>query len=449
MVRRIRSAKRLGTRHDLNYFKGWSAARKWRLGLSIGFPVLLVAWFLTGIGRGDSSAFTPGPMSHSHAFIGKKCESCHAVKINGLEVVRFRKKVTDEACLECHQAPAHKTTQAFTPACSSCHTEHTGSQSLRQVAAGNCTQCHASGVPHFQPVAAFPEGHPEFRPLQDGVGDPGSIALNHAVHLRPIHGPKGMVKLECNDCHRTAADAAAPWRFASSSGSTSAAKDLPTGLMLPVTYERTCAGCHQLQFDSRISAPVPHKDPGVVRDFVRAAYREYIVANPKELRNTGTALRLIPATEGEAAPRSAEEFVKIQNRNAEQLLWRKTCKECHQIDFSQAATHDGLPRVLPSQVTVRWLAHASFTHTPHASLSCVSCHVKTTTSIETADVLVPPIQTCAACHKDSLQREGRADNGCYECHQYHDWSQRKPFVGKKAITELIRSMDVEKLGADR
>ena len=448
MVRRIRSAKRLGTRHDLNYFKGWSSARKWRLALSVGFPVLMIAWFLTGMGRGDSSAFTPGPMSHSHAFIGKKCESCHAVKIKGLQVVRFRKKVTDEACLECHQAPAHKTTQAFTPGCSSCHTEHTGSQSLRQVADGNCAQCHASGVPHFQPVASFPSRHPEFRPLEDDARDPGTIALNHAVHLKPIRGPNGVVQLQCNDCHRTAADAAEPWRFASTSALTSAPKDLPLGLMLPVTYERTCSACHQLQFDSRISAQVPHKDPGVVRDFVRAAYREYIAANPKQLRSTANNMRLIPAGETEAVPRSTEEFVATQSRNAEQLLWRKTCKECHQTDFSQAGTHDGLPRVVPSKITVKWLTHASFKHTPHASLSCISCHVKAPTSIETAEVLIPSIRTCAACHKDSLQREGRADNGCYECHQYHDWNQRKPFVGTKAIAELIRSMDAAKPGAD-
>jgi len=270
MVRRIRSAKRLGTRHDLNYFKGWSAGRKWRLGLSIAFPVLLVAWFLTGIGRGDSSAFTPGPMSHSHAFIGTKCESCHAVKIKGLELVRFRKKVTDEACLECHQAPAHKTNQAFTPPCSSCHTEHTGSQNLRQVASGSCTQCHASGVPDFQPVASFPSRHPEFRPLQDDARDPGTIALNHQIHMKPIQGPAGVVQLECKDCHRTAADASEPWRFPSSAASSFTPKDMPSGLMLPLTYEQTCAACHQLLFDSRISAAAPHKDPGVVRDlFVR------------------------------------------------------------------------------------------------------------------------------------------------------------------------------------
>jgi hypothetical protein len=441
MVRRIRSAKRLGTRHDLNYFKRWSRGRKWRVGISIALPVLLIGWFLTGLGRGDSSAFTPGPMSHSHAFIGTKCESCHAVKIKGLEVVRFRKKVTDDACLECHQAPAHKTTQAFTPGCSSCHTEHTGSQNLRQVAAGNCTQCHASGVPHFQAVAAFPKAHPEFRPLQDGAHDPGTVALNHTVHLRPIQGPKGMVQLQCDDCHRPARDASERWRFASSTASPLIPKELPSGLMLPVTYERSCAGCHQLQFDSRITKPAPHKEPAVVRDFVRTAYHEYIAANPKELIGGRNTLRLVPASEAAAAPHTADEFVKMQSHDAEQLLWRKTCKECHRMDSSQAAAPEGLPRVLPSQITTKWLVHASFNHAPHESLSCISCHVKAPTSVETSEVLIPSIQTCAACHKDSLQREGRADNGCYECHQYHDWAQRKPFVGTKAITEVLRTMD--------
>ena len=70
MVRRTRTAKRLGTRHDLNYFKRWSASRKWRLWLSVGLPLLLVVWLLAGIPGGDASSLSPGPMSHQHAFIG-------------------------------------------------------------------------------------------------------------------------------------------------------------------------------------------------------------------------------------------------------------------------------------------------------------------------------------------------------------------------------------------
>jgi hypothetical protein len=436
MVRRTRSAKRLGTRHDLNYFKHWTPARKWRLAVSVGLPVVLVAWFLTGLGRGDSSGFTPGPMSHSHAFIGKKCESCHAFKVEGIAVMKFRKKVTDQACLECHQAPAHKSDQAFTPGCSSCHTEHTESPNLRHVASGNCTQCHAAGVAHFQSVTGFPSQHPEFRPLQDSVRDPGTVALNHTVHLKPIQGPAGMVQLECADCHRTPRDASAGWRFASTSTSPAISKDLPSGLMVPVNYERNCAGCHQLQFDRRLSVSVPHQEPAAVRKFILGTYREFIAANPKELRGGAEPMRLIPKAEAVSSLRTPDQFVAVQSRDAEQLLWRKTCRECHQMDFSQAEQRQGLPRVLPAQITSRWLVHASFDHAPHAALSCVSCHVKTQTSVETREVLIPSIRACAECHKDSLQREGRADNGCFECHQYHDWSQRKPFVGKKGISQL-------------
>jgi len=436
MVRRTRSAKRLGTRHDLNYFKHWTAARRWRLALSVGVPVVLAAWFLIGIGRGDSSAFTPGPMSHSHAFIGTKCESCHAFKVKGIEVVKFRRKVTDEACLECHQAPDHKSNQAFTPGCSSCHTEHTASQDLRHVASGNCTQCHSAGVPHFEAVTGFPLQHPEFRPLQDSARDPGTVALNHTVHLKPIQGPTGMVQLECADCHRLPRDASAGWRFASISTPPAISRDFPSSLMVPVNYERNCAACHQLQFDSRLSASVPHQDPAAVRKFILAAYREYIAANPKELRIGGEVMRLIPAAEAAPAPRTPDQFVAARSRDAEQLLWRKTCKQCHQIDFSQAGQHEGLPRVLPPQITAKWLIHARFDHEPHAALRCVSCHVKTPNSVETSEVLIPSMQTCAECHRDSLQREGRAESRCFECHQYHDWSQRKPFVGKKQIIQL-------------
>jgi hypothetical protein len=428
----------LGTRHDLNYFKHWTAARKWRLALGVGLPVVLVVWFLAGLGRGDSSGFTPGPISHSHAFIGKKCESCHAVKIEGVQVMKFRKKVTDQACLECHEAPDHKSNQAFTPGCSSCHTEHTGSQNLRHAAVGNCTQCHAAGVASFRPVSGFPEKHPEFAPLREPARDPGTVAFNHSVHLKPVQGPSGKVQLECADCHRLPLDASAGWRFASASTPPSISKDFPSGLMLPVNYERNCAACHQLQFDSKLSASVPHQEPAVVRKFILAAYREYIAANPKELRGGEDPMRLIPAAEAAPATRTPDQFVAARSRDAEQLLWRKTCKECHQMDFSQAGQHEGLPRVLPSQITTRWLVHALFDHAPHASLSCISCHSKTQASVETREVLVPSIQTCAACHKDSLQRDGRAENGCFECHQYHDWSQRKPFVGKKLISQLAR-----------
>src|SRR5205814_3530514 len=106
------------------------------------------------------------------------------------------------------------------------------------------------------------------------------------------------------------------------------------------------------------------------RKFIKANYQEYIAANPNELRSNANVMRLIPAASAEPSPRTPDQFVATQSRDAEQLLWRKTCKECHQMDFSQASQHEGLPRVLPAQITTRWLVHASFNHAPHAALSC-------------------------------------------------------------------------------
>ena len=50
--------------------------------------------------------------------------------------------------------------------------------------------------------------------VREGSHDPGTIKLNHALHMRPIrskpNGPE--VQLECGDCHRTAAVKAA-WPY--------------------------------------------------------------------------------------------------------------------------------------------------------------------------------------------------------------------------------------------
>lgn len=438
MVRRTRTAKRLGMRHDLNYFKRWSASRRWRLWLSVGLPLVLVAWLLAGVPGGDSSALSPGPMSHQHAFIGKKCETCHVWKVAGVRVASFRKVVTDEACLECHQAPAHKTNQPFTPACGSCHAEHTGSPDLKHVAAGNCVQCHQNGMGQFLPVSAFPTQHPEFTMLRDGRRDPGTVAFNHELHLKSIQGPDGRVQLECSDCHRTAKDAGAKWEFASSQGADASAKPhVNAGLMVPLTYERNCEACHRLQFDPRMQDAVPHKEPDVIHTFLVERYKNYLTANPAAWRTREPVARLIPASESSASSSAStpEQWVNGQVHIAEQLLWRKTCKECHQMDYG-SASGEALPKILAAKLTTVWMPHARFQHDAHAALSCTSCHTKTPTSKDTADVLVPSIKTCAQCHNASFQSENHAETGCFECHQYHDWSKRTLFKGTKSIDQL-------------
>ena len=98
--------------------------------------------------------------------------------------------------------------QTFTPACSSCHVEHRGAVRLAATADSGCTQCHADlkskdGVIRFdRSISGFDRHHPEFAAVRSGR-DPGTMNLNHFVHLQPtLRGPQGAVQMKCDDCHR-------------------------------------------------------------------------------------------------------------------------------------------------------------------------------------------------------------------------------------------------------
>jgi hypothetical protein len=81
-----------------------------------------------------------------------------------------------------------------------------------------------------------------------------------------------------------------------------------------------------------------------------------------------------------------------------------------------------LPKIAPSNISKVWLTNAVFSHYPHQSLSCESCHRAALTSQETSDVLLPGIASCQGCHKSSGASNG-AENGCFLCHQYHNWKE--------------------------
>jgi hypothetical protein len=106
-------------------------------------------------------------------------------------------------------------------------------------------------------------------------------------------------------------------------------------------------------------------------------------------------------------------WVAERTVDAETLLWRKTCKQCHVL-------LEG-PKIAAAVVRTQWLPHAKFDHDAHRGFSCVSCHAKALTSTETSDVLVPGIETCKTCHAPGPEH---AESRCFECHTYHDWAKR-------------------------
>ena len=81
-----------------------------------------------------------------------------------------------------------------------------------------------------------------------------------------------------------------------------------------------------------------------------------------------------------------------------------------------------------------WFNHAVFDHSAHAAVRCDSCHSLALTSTKTSDVLIPGIESCRSCHSGT--GNASAESGCFLCHQYHDWQQRKPFKPVYTIPQI-------------
>ena len=447
---RTRTTKKLAQRIDLDYFKRPSALRRWQFWLSVGAPALALIWLVWHAVRGDRRVYSAGALSPAHAVLTKQCAACH-LSYSGF----FVEKVSDRNCLACHDGPVHHSAQTFTPSCASCHAEHRGAVRLAATNDANCTQCHADLTTRGEPahfalnITSFESDHPEFAVLREGRSDPGTIQLNHYRHLQPgLLGPNGVrVQMVCTDCHRSAADSGPPWPYGdakSQTGTTANKSDAnensgrpassPTtrAHMAPATYAQTCAGCHSLQFDKRVPEAVPHDKPEIVHPFVAAKLQAYIVAHPEELRVPRDPGRDLPEKPVAADYRvlAPAQWVAERTAEDEQLLWRKTCKECHTLNFDGAAA---LPKIAPSNITSRYMPRANFDHSQHGLVDCVACHAAAINSQQSSDVLLPRIATCRACHHSGSEA---AESRCFECHAYHDPAKRKPTHSSFSLANL-------------
>ena len=440
---RTRTTKKLAQRIDLNYFKRPTGLKRAKFWLSVGLPAIALVWIgWHGFSR-DSRVYSSGRMSEAHAVFEADCAACH-VQTAGM----FSAKASDAACLACHDGPVHHAEQTNALSCATCHTEHRGRGNLVAAKNESCAECHGdlktSGVAHYAAhIESLEDGHPEFRALRENLHDPGTIRVNHAIHMKPIrrrpNGPN--VQMECGDCHQP--EAVSPdWKYADAnyiSGNADysgpdQALTPKTGtlsrpwhesgreLMAPVKFATACAGCHSLAFDKRFSEGVPHDKPEVVHAFLVKKFSEYIAAHPGELREARDPGRDLSGRPVQAAVRvyAPNEWIGARIKDAEELLWRKTCKQCHALTVG--AEPNNLPAVEPARTTVKWMPHARFDHDAHRGFACASCHEKALGSTETSDVLLPGIATCKACHAPGPEH---AESRCFECHTYHDWSKRK------------------------
>jgi len=139
----------------------------------------------------------------------------------------------------------------------------------------------------------------------------------------------------------------------------------------------------------------------------------------------------------EAPARTPQEWVARRASFDERILWNKTCAECHAfadataVQAADRATQVGLPDYAKTNITKQWMRRAVFDHTPHAMVTCESCHAARG-STKTSDVLLPNASTCATCHAPSKGAEHR----CFECHRYHDWTKTHPVPPAYTLTEF-------------
>ncbi len=460
---RIRTAKALARRIDLQYFKRLAPLRRWRLMLSIAVPLIAGVWLLGERATGNQNVYTSGPLSLAHSSFATQCNVCHVRKAD------YRAHVPDAQCVSCHDAPVHSAQQTFTPACSSCHVEHQGRVRLAATGDSGCTQCHADlhttdGKRDVElHVAGFDSRHPQFAALRAGYKDPGTINVNHFVHLQPtLRGPHGPVQMQCDDCHRFGT--AGPWPYAVDTVQPATQKAVvinaatdqqrkrrevePGGgaYAAPIKYVDQCAACHLLQFDALIPEPAPHDKPEVVRAFILQKLTAYVAANPSvvsmpyasnlpgsDIEPQRGILRPTDAPAPAAERLTPQQWITQRAAAAERLLWSKNCRLCH-------ARTEGEEGVLPTKVTAviptRWMARSEFDHGAHRMMACTACHTHIPQSRGTSDINLPSIELCRTCHKEA-GRDARAVEGrCFECHAYHDWRKEKPTRGKFDVVQL-------------
>ena len=485
---RVRTAKSLANRIDLQYFTKLHPFRGWKLLLSVTVPLIALGWIVAETAFHNERVYTSGPLSPAHAVFANQCALCHVRTAN------YKAGVEDRTCLSCHDAPVHTQFQTFTPACSSCHVEHRGKPQLTKTSDVACTQCHrdlkakrSPGIDHH--VSGFDHAHPEFAVLRRQSGDPGTIRLNHYKHLQPtLRGPAGQVQMQCYDCHRPN-NVNETWPFSVAVVQPASQQPVivdltdaqqrkrriieagPGAYMTPIKYVNQCAACHVLQFDPLIATPAPHSTPETVRAFILQKLTEYIHGNPHAINispadfpSAGLTPEYnpsVPVPEAEprrklpgafeqndvsqqknivrptgqsvARPKNPQEWVQERAAAAERLLWEKNCKVCHMVTQGSGT---GLPTSVKAIIPVRWFPLAEFDHQAHRMLKCTSCHLNIPQSGSTSDVNIPGIKLCRDCHKQGGARVQAAEGRCFECHSYHDWRNERRIPGGVDIREV-------------
>jgi hypothetical protein len=460
----FRNQKNLNEWLELDYYQRPRGLRRWRNRLTLLLFVLCAAGVAGAIfllGSRSARLVQAGPVTSAHSMFNHECEWCHRESFQTAQKFlpgnASMRVVPDEACIQCHDGPPHNLLQNNPDEvrCATCHREHRGRPLLARVPDGECTVCHADLKNHrkggdtglaFKDVHAFNDDHPEFRLKRDKDTDKAQLAFNHEFHLVKLAGlPKEKF-----------ARLAEPLKRLKEEGCVHCHRPDPAGrYMKPINYENHCAECHPLsvqltgdfkaekpadqrRLDEAIKEfnkkPAPHKEPSVVRAALRERLLDFVQVNRVVAGEAEEGAALIDRGLLGKRP-TVEQWKWVNNRLdtlervlftsdqldvAERGLFRHNCNHCHieKKDRPRDKNDDGLaglPVYEKTNIPLRWLGHARFSHQHHRSLNCTECH-EAKTSRQTSDVLMPSVDNCKQCHNPSVG----VRNDCVECHHYHD-----------------------------
>jgi hypothetical protein len=394
-----------------------------------------------------------GELSSSHQLLGDDCHACHELPFV---------PVRSMACAPCHADTRHHFESArfvlpdfAATDCAGCHSEHQGPTGIIPVQQSLCADCHGDlrvrAETGLLDATDFGRSHPQFQPTV--VSDPASgrvqrvalgtagfpeersnLKFSHAIHLAqrcevagvtdveelkkvPVETLQGCRVLQqarqdlnqeglaCVDCHRPEVGG--------------------VSMLLPRMQEH-CSVCHSHRLGFDESAPdrvLPHGRPdeviAVINDFYAARAMQ---GRPGTVVEDQPGLRRRP---GETPPAAGptgtglspeQEAQAIAARKLEDVFGRSLCGVCHEI-IPPAASERGKWEVRPVRVASVWMPKARFDHGAHETMGCMDCH-RAQTSKTSKDVLMPPIETCRACHQGEHARAA-VPSTCIMCHVYH------------------------------
>jgi hypothetical protein len=321
----------------------------------------------------------------------------------------------DESCEKCHLGRNFHQPDAPVISCSFCHAEHQG-RMMAATTDASCNFCHGDAAKMAVAVAGknlpppvvhhFATDHPQFRFITDKLRDPDTLKFNHALHLTVPTIPKlpNGEKLDCAFCHQP---------------------DTSGAFMKPVNFESNCRVCHSLQFDPQTpELKLPHGSVEFVTAFLRSLPEQYSDLAAKENLPdvngfVGKKLAGLRTQFGSGEDLERRVFFSTATLGPEERIGTLSgatrslfpgCAYCHEVKTSAS----GSPEITKPVMPERWLAQAKFDHAKHANISCAQCH-DAVHSKDTADIILPAKETCAACHSP---RGGVADT-CATCHTYH------------------------------